>query len=101
VSCARLERTAGLDRQRVGRQNPEPPVRPALRRVPGVRARLILGAYSGPDGPASVAAGGGSPVTSEGSWPFRCCGITLEGATVEWTVKSNLYAQLQGSCTFG
>jgi hypothetical protein len=28
----------------------------------------------GPDGPASVAAGGRSPVTSEGSWPFRCFG---------------------------
>ena len=28
----------------------------------------------GPDGPASVAAGEGSPVTSEGSWPFRCLG---------------------------
>ena len=28
----------------------------------------------GPEGPASVAAGGGSPVTSEGSWPFRCFG---------------------------
>jgi hypothetical protein len=28
-------------------------------------------------------------------------GITLEGATVEWTVESNLYAQLQGSCTLG
>ena len=42
--------------------------------MPGVRARLILGTYSGPGGPASVAAGGGSPVTSEGSWPFRCFG---------------------------
>jgi len=27
--------------------------------------------------------------------------ITLEQATVEWNVKSNLYAQLQGSCTLG
>jgi hypothetical protein len=40
VSCARLERTAGLDHQRVGRQNPEPPVHPALRRMPGVRSVL-------------------------------------------------------------
>jgi hypothetical protein len=42
--------------------------------MPGVRARLILGTYSGPGGPASVAAGERSPVTSEGSWPFRCFG---------------------------
>ena len=27
--------------------------------------------------------------------------ITLERATVEWTVKSNLHAQLQDSCTLG
>ena len=75
VSCARLERTAGLDHQRVGRQNPGPPAHPALRRVPGVRARLILGAYSPvPTVPPASGAGEGSPVTSEGSWPFRCLG---------------------------
>ena len=27
--------------------------------------------------------------------------ITLGRATVEWTMESNLYAQLQGSCTLG
>ena len=27
--------------------------------------------------------------------------ITLGRPTVEWTVESNLYAQLQGSCTLG
>ena len=75
ASCARLERTAGPGHQRVGRQNPGPPAHPALRRVPGVRARLILGAYSPvPTVPPASGAGEGSPVTSEGSWPFRCLG---------------------------
>ena len=55
----------------------------------------------GPDGPASVAAG------EEALYPVRVHGhsdvldITLGQATAEWTVESNLYAQLQGSCTLG
>jgi hypothetical protein len=44
----------------------------ASRRMPGVRAHLILGAVqSGPDGPVSVTAVEGGPETSDGSWPFR------------------------------
>jgi hypothetical protein len=70
---------------------------PALRRIPGVRTHLSRYLKSGPGGPASVAAGEGSPVTSEDSWPFRCFGHHVGASDVE----SNLYVQLQGSCTLG
>lgn len=89
VSCARLERTAGLDHQRAGRQDPEPPAHPALRCCPAgpsdpryLRPR--------PDGPASAAAVEAGPVTGEGPLPFRCLGITLQRAAVERAAESNL-----------
>jgi len=46
VSCARCERTAGLDHQPAGRQDPGPPGYFAMRRMPGVRAHLVFGASS-------------------------------------------------------
>jgi hypothetical protein len=93
VCWARRERTAGLDHQFVGRQDPGPPT---MRRMPGVQAHLILGAVQpGPDGPVSVTAAEGSRVTSEvmaipASWD-----ITLEWAAVERAAESNLHDQLE------
>lgn len=91
----------GLDRRRVGRLDPEPPrIRhcgacpasgPVLSSVP-TAVRTVP--------PASRPA-------REALYPVRVHGhsdvldITLGQATAEWTVESNLYAQLQGSCTLG
>jgi hypothetical protein len=70
--------------------------------MPGVRARLILGTYS----PVRTVPPASRPAR-EALYPVRVHGhsdvldITLGQATAEWTVESNLYAQLQGSCTLG
>jgi hypothetical protein len=49
----RADCRTGLPAPRAG--DPEPPAHPALRRMPGIRARLILGSCHSPEGPASVA----------------------------------------------
>jgi hypothetical protein len=60
-----------------GRADPGRPRIPQCRRVPGVRARLVLGTvWPGPDVPVSVMVVEGSPGTSAGSSPFRCLGTS-------------------------
>ena len=88
---------AGLDHQGVGRQDPEPPCIRHCGAFPAFGPVFPRHLKSGPGGPASVAAGEGSPVTSEDSWPFRCFGHHVGASDVE----SNLYVQLQSSCTLG
>ena len=76
VCCARRGRPAGLDHQPAGRQDPgRPRVRsPAYARRSGPSRLRCL--RPGPDGAVSVTAVGGSPVTSEGSWPFGWFGTS-------------------------
>jgi len=76
VCCARRGRAAGLDHQPAGRQDPgRPRVRsPAYARRSGPSRLRCL--RPGPDGAVSVTAVGGSPVTSEGSWPFGWFGTS-------------------------
>jgi hypothetical protein len=49
LSCGCRKQTVGVDHRPVGRVGPGSPLRPAMRPMPGVQPRLIMGACSSSD----------------------------------------------------